>query len=449
MEIVILGAGYVGLTTAATLAFLGHHVTCVEVDETKLATLRAGGVPLFEPGLAELFRVARDRLSFSTVADAPVGTADVVFIAVGTPPLPDGSPDLRYVRAAATMIGQNLGDGFTVVVNKSTVPIGSGNWVESIVRAAAQRGRKFAVASNPEFLREGAALHDTLFPDRIVVGCDNPAAVERLRELYAPIIAQSFEPPAGVPRPAGFGQVAFVTTSLPSAELMKYAANAFLALKISFINEIGELAERVGADVREVAKGIGLDQRIGPRFLEAGIGWGGSCFGKDTSALVATGREYNLPMSIVQAARDANKRQRERVVEKLLAELKILNGRTIGLLGVAFKPNTDDIRDAPALDLARMLLRRGVNVRVHDPVAMPRARQEHPDVAIEYCESPDDVGRDADAIVLVTEWPQYRTLDWKRLAATMRAGLLLVDARNALDPEAIAAAGLRYLGVGR
>lgn len=453
MRVAIIGTGYVGLTTGVTLAYVGHEVICLDVDAFKLEKLRRGQAPIYEPGLEELLALVRDRMHFTEDYAQAIPQADVVFIAVGTPSLPDGNPDLQYLRQAAHSVGAHLGPGFTVVVNKSTVPIGSGNWVESLVQEAyaTRNGQKlqgqFAVASNPEFLREGSAIHDSLYPDRVVVGAEDQRALEVLYTLYRPILEQTFTPPSFIPRPEGLQAVPFIATDLTSAELIKYSANAFLALKVSFINEIAGLAERVGADVTQIAKGIGLDARIGTRFLQAGIGWGGSCFGKDTAALIATAQDYGLSMPIVAAAREANYRQRERIVEKLLAELKILKGRTIGLLGLAFKPNTDDLRDAPALDIARRLIERGVRVRVHDPVAMERARREHPHLALHYCETPEQVAEEADALVLVTEWAMYRELPWEEIARRMRRAVL-VDGRNFLDRAQMAALGFRYVGVG-
>jgi UDPglucose 6-dehydrogenase len=452
MKVSIIGTGYVGLTTGVCLGFLGHKVTCIDTDEKKIALLRSGKTPIFEPFLAELMAAAQPNLQFCTEYAGAVKDADVIFIAVGTPPSPDGSPDLRYLSEAARGIGKHYDGDFLVVVNKSTVPIGSGNWVGSLVRESfeQQHGHKanghFSVASNPEFLREGSALHDSLYPDRVVIGSDNNRALEVLYSLYRPILDQTFAPPPYLPRPEGVGAVPLISTDLASAELIKYAANAFLATKISYINEIGQLAEKVGADIAQVAKGIGLDARIGTRFLQAGIGWGGSCFGKDTSALVATAREYSLGMPIVEAAREVNRRQRDRVVEKLLGELKILKGRTIGLLGLAFKPNTDDLREAPAIDIARKLLERGCKVKVHDPVALERFEREYPDLAVVCCESPEDTADDVDALVLVTEWQEYRELNWEAIAGRMRTPLIL-DGRNALDRSRLERFGFRYLGI--
>jgi len=453
MRVSIIGTGYVGLTTGACLAFLGHKVTCLDSDEQKIALLRAGQTPIYEPFLTELLAAAQPNLQFCGEYGASIPDAEVIFIAVGTPPSANGSPDLRYLSAAARGIGEHYAGDFVVVVNKSTVPIGSGNWVGSLVREAYEQrhGRKadgqFAVASNPEFLREGTALHDSLYPDRVVIGAEDARSLEVLYTLYRPILDQTFAPPPDLPRPEGLGAVPLISTDLASAELIKYAANAFLALKISYINEIGQLAEKVGADIQQVAKGIGLDVRIGTRFLQSGIGWGGSCFGKDTSALVATASEYNLTMPIVEAAREINRRQRERVVEKLLGELKILKGRTIGLLGLAFKPNTDDLREAPAVEIARKLLERGSKVKVHDPVAMERFAREYGDLAVVACATPEQVADDADALVLVTEWQEYRELDWEAMAGRMRSRILL-DGRNALDGGRLTRFGFRYLGIG-
>jgi UDPglucose 6-dehydrogenase len=305
---------------------------------------------------------------------------------------------------------------------------------------------RLAVASNPEFLREGQALYDSLYPDRIVVGSEDRRAIEVLRELYEPILEQSFAPPPFLPQPERMGAVPFLTTDLASAELIKYGANAFLALKISFINELARLAEKVGADIREVARGIGLDHRIGPRFLQAGLGWGGSCFPKDTAALLAMGREYGLSLGITEAARKVNEDQRRWAVDKLLAELKTLKGRTIALLGLAFKANTDDLRESPALELARLLLNRGAFLRAHDPVALPRARKEV-SLPLEYAETPEEALRGADAVVLATDWPLYRTWPWQELKPLLRTPLVL-DARNFLDGKALADLGYRYLGMG-
>jgi UDPglucose 6-dehydrogenase len=454
MNVAILGTGYVGLTTGACLAFLGHEVVCVDSDPRKVESLQQCKMPFFEPYLPELLSDARENLCFTTDYAQAIPKAQVVFIAVGTPPSVSGAPDLSYLESAARGVGGNLGDHFTVIVNKSTVPIGSGNWVESLVRDAFQHrdggaspAGSFAVASNPEFLREGSALQDSLYPDRVVVGTDDEQTAEVLYTLYRPILEQTFTAPAYLPRPEQIQAVPLISTDLASAELIKYAANAFLSLKISYINEIGQLAEKVGADINQVAKGIGLDARIGTRFLQAGIGWGGSCFGKDTMALVSTAGEYGLEMPIVEAAQKVNRRQRQRVVEKLLGELKILKGRTIGLLGLAFKPHTDDLRDAPALEIAKRLIERGARVKAHDPVSMQRFREEQPGSGVLCCETPEEVALESDALVLVTEWPQYRDLNWECVAGSMRSAILL-DGRNVLDRARLTRAGFRYISLG-
>lgn len=443
MQVTVIGSGYVGLTTGICLAFLGHEVQCLDVDPVKIAALQRGEIPIYEPHLDKLLELASSRLSFTDSYAQAIPNAEVIFIAVGTPSLPDGQPDLKYLRAASEEIGLHLASEFTVIVNKSTVPIGSGNWVGALIREsqkAAGRSADFAVASNPEFLREGSAIEDSLYPDRIVIGSDQRRALEVLYSLYRPLVDQSFSAPSFCPRPEYFGAVPLVTTDAASAELIKYAANAFLATKISFINEIGQLADRVGADIRHIARGIGLDRRIGNRFLSAGLGWGGSCFGKDTAALAATGREYSLDMPIVNAARGVNVRMRERTVERLQDVLKILKGRTIAIFGLAFKPNTDDLRDAPAIDIIRRLRDRGAIVRAHDPVAMERFRREQPALAEVLVDSPEAAVQDADAVMLCTEWDDYRELNWDLLLPLMRQKHLL-DTRLVLDTDALNAKG--------
>jgi UDPglucose 6-dehydrogenase len=423
----------------------------LDSDEAKIRALREGKIPIYEPFLEEVFQEALQHLSFTSTYSEAIPDADVVFIAVGTPPTPSGAPNLEYLSQAAKSIGQHIKRDFVVVVNKSTVPIGSGNWVGSLLREAVS-GRtdkpasQFAVASNPEFLREGSALHDSLYPDRIVIGADEPKALEVLYTLYRPILDQTFTAPSYLPRPDDMGAVPLLSTDLASAELIKYAANAFLALKISFINEIGLVAERVGANIGEVGRGIGLDSRIGPRFLSAGIGWGGSCFGKDTAALIATAGEYGLHLPIVEAAKKINSRQRDRVVEKLLNELKILKGRTVGLLGLAFKPNTDDLREAPAIEIAQKLIDRGVRVKAHDPIAMEKFEQSYGKMGVQLCQNAEAVVEDCDAVVLVTEWNDYRELDWEALAKKMRCPLIL-DGRHTLDKEKLVRAGMKYISI--
>lgn len=455
MNTTVIGAGYVGLVTGATCAYFGHNVTFVDVDVTKLHAIEHGLSPIYEPGLDQLLQAGLTRITCSQDYADAIPAADIVFITVGTPYLSDGSPNMTYVEAAAREIGLNLGNRYTLIVNKSTVPVGSGNWVESIIRDAfeSRNGHRppngtFAVASNPEFLREGSALHDTFYADRIVIGSRDPRAVALLSELYQPIQNQDFVAPAFLPRPEGQRAVPVVTTDLASAELIKYAANAFLTVKISFINEMASLAESVGADVLQLSRGIGLDSRIGPRFLQAGIGWGGSCFGKDTSALVSIAQDYGKRVRIVEAAREVNRERREQVIEKLLGELKIIKGATIGILGVAFKPDTDDLRDAPALDIARRLLCRGAKVVAHDPVALRRARAEDPLPGLIFKDDPAEVFEGVDAVVLATDWPQYKTLPFADLVRKMNTPVFF-DGRNLLHPQQMARLGFRYISVGR
>jgi UDPglucose 6-dehydrogenase len=451
LNVTIIGTGYVGLTTGLALSYIGHDVTCVDVNPKVVERLRNGEPTIFEHGLGELLAAVRGRLEVHGTIP-PLRGRGVVLIAVGTPTRPDGDADLQYVDQAARDVAAAITAGAELtVVNKSTVPIGSGKHVCGIIeRALAERDVRATVrvASNPEFLAEGRAVHDSFYPDRIVIGADQPEAIAMLRELYAPILEQTFDPPPATPRPERYPLPSLITTSITSAELTKYAANSFLATKISFINEFAGLSERVGADITQVARAIGLDERIGSRFLHAGIGWGGSCFGKDTRAIMATADRYGYAMDIVRSAVDVNQRQRARVVEKLQDHLKVLRGTTIGLLGLAFKGGTDDLRDAPALTLIEMLAERGAVVRAHDPVAVPHARAQYPDLPASLHERVDELVQGCDAVVIVTDWDHYRHLKWGPLAASMR-GSLVLDARNLLKPELVEAAGLTYVGVGR
>lgn len=458
MRVTVIGTGYVGSVTGACLAYLGHHVTCVDTDQAKIAKWKKGEPPIYEPGLDELMAAAAQQggIEFTTDLAAPVRSSDVIFIAVGTPPAPDGSADLKYLEAAARGIGKAMDGGrFRVVVNKSTVPVGSGNLVETLVRegiAEAQPGGlgaiRFGVASNPEFLREGCALGDSLYPDRIVVGASDEQTLGMMLDLYAPLVDQSFDPPPGVPRPAGLLKVPLVTTTLTSAEMIKYAANAFLTVKIGFANEMANICERVGAQATEVMRGIGLDARIGSRFLNPGVGWGGSCFGKDVHALLQTAAEYGYAGKLLQASLEVNDAQRQMVIQKLQEKLLILKGRTIGLLGLSFKPDTDDLRDAPSLQIAGRLVQMGARVKVYDPIAMEACREQHPELKVRYCGSPREVAQDADALVVITEWKEFADLPLAELAGLM-ARPILVDGRNVFAPEAATAAGFDYTGIGR
>lgn len=455
MKVVIIGTGYVGLTTGVALAFLGHDVTCVDNNPQKITTLKNGEIPFHEPNLADLLQISTDKIRFvESYDEAKIDTSDVIFIAVGTPSLPDGSADLQYVRCVAEQIGCRLNNNFTVIVNKSTVPVGSGKLVQTLIHDEYQKKHKnesnepFAVISNPEFLRQGSAVVDTLFPDRIVIGGDNQKAIEILIDLYGKLIRQDFNPPDFVNRPQDCKFSNLVTCDLASAELIKYSANAFLALKISYINEIAGLASKVGADIKKISYGIGLDKRIGSKFLDAGIGWGGSCFGKDTSALISIGKNYELEMPIITAARKVNYQQRSWIIDKLLSELTQFDGATIALLGAAFKPKTDDLREAPSIDIARSLTLLGANVNITDPVALPNVRKNHSDLSLFYFEDPVEAFMAADAAVLVTEWEDYKHLDWTLLKKVMK-NPLIIDGRNFLDREHLTNLGYRYYGIGR
>jgi len=451
----VLGSGYAGLATGTSLAHLGHRVTCVDKDVRLVAQLVEGKIPFYEPGLEELMAKNADRLRFTTDLTAVTRTADVIFIAVGTPQGENGAADLSSVAAVARSIGRVLSKANRerplVIVNKSTVPVGSGNYVSTLIQDCLEEAgdgdeASFLVASNPEFLREGSAVYDSLFPDRLVVGTDSREALDTLRALYEPLIEQSFRSELD-PRPRV--AVPFVSTDLVSAEMIKYAANAFLATKVSFINEVANLCELVGADVSEVAYGIGLDERIGWRFLSAGIGWGGSCFPKDVAALRAAAREYEHETPLLDATVAVNERQRGRVILKLQRELHTLKGKRIALLGLAFKPNTDDLREAPSLKIACELDRRGARVVCYDPVVgRKKATAAAATDSLKVVYDPYEALREAHAAVIVTEWEEFRALDFERAASLMRKPPLLIDGRNALDPKEVKAAGIRYRGFG-
>ncbi|MEA5420968.1 UDP-glucose/GDP-mannose dehydrogenase family protein [Spirulina sp. CCNP1310] len=453
MQVCVIGTGYVGLVTGVCLSHIGHHVICVDNNEEKVKLMRSGQSPIYEPGLSELMKSCMEAGTLEFTADLGYGVehGDILFIAVGTPALPTGDSDTRYVEAVAKGIGQHLKDGYKVIVNKSTVPIGSGDWVRMIVLdGVAERQKveggsgeitaKFDVVSNPEFLREGSAVYDTFNPDRIVLGSNSEQAIAQMKQLYQPLVDRTFAAEPDLP------PVPVVATDLNSAEMIKYAANSFLATKISFINEIANICDRVGADVTQVAKGIGLDSRIGTKFLQAGLGWGGSCFPKDVSALIHTADDYGYDAELLKSAVTVNKRQRLITLEKLQHELKILKGKVIGLLGLTFKPDTDDMRDAPSLDLIEQLNRLGAKVKAFDPiVSQTGIGQGLTGVLVET-----DVERLADgcdALVLVTDWQQFAQIDYGKLASLMSTPVI-IDGRNFLDRQAAEAAGFRYVGVG-
>jgi UDPglucose 6-dehydrogenase len=432
MRIAMIGTGYVGLVSGACFADFGHRVTCVDNDAGKIDALRRGEIPIFEPGLGALVatNVKAKRLDFTTDLTTPVADADAVFIAVGTPSRRgDGHADLSYVHAAAREIAAAL-TGFTVVVTKSTVPVGTGDEVERLIREA-NPSADVVVASNPEFLREGAAIRDFKFPDRIVVGTSDERGRKVLGDVY---------------RPLSLNQAPLMFTERRTAELIKYAANAFLATKITFINEIADLSEKVGADVQEVARGIGLDNRIGPKFLHAGPGFGGSCFPKDTRALVKIAQDHDVQLRIVEAVLGVNDIRKRAMARKVLNVVGCLRGKTVAVLGLTFKPDTDDMREAPSIPLVTGLLDMGAKVRAHDPVGMEQASKELPD--IEYCKDPYACVRGADALVIITEWAQFRALDLKRLKREM-AQPVIVDLRNIYRPDDMAALGFIYESIGR
>jgi UDPglucose 6-dehydrogenase len=451
LRITIIGCGYVGLTTSVALAYTGHRVHCIDQSKDRVDALQNGGVPIHEAGVAELMGELASRLTFGgwETFDA---AADVVIIAVGTPRKGNGDVDLSYVEFVARDLGDRLQkDNLPIIVNKSTVPIGSSRRVESVISynlAARGINAQVTMASNPEFLREGSALFDTFYPDRIVVGVSVKQAADVLREMYRPILEQTFTPPEFLWRPEGYALPAFITTTPTSAELIKYAANTFLAMKISYINEIAGLAEKIGEDIKDVALGIGLDKRIGTQYLNAGIGWGGSCFGKDVQALIHTAMQYDLDMPLSRATVDVNMRQREELVKKLQGALKIIRGSTIGLLGLAFKPGTDDLRDAPSITIASRLIELGARIKAYDPVAMENCRCMHPELEIEYARSVKSLVEDTDALVLVTEWREFIDLPFPELGDMMRQKII-IDGRNVLDGKLLREHGFQYIGMGR
>jgi len=432
MRVVMVGTGYVGLVSGVCFADFGHEVICVDKDPAKIDTLNDGGIPIYEPGLQDLVasNVAAGRLSFTTDLKTAMKGAEAVFIAVGTPSRRgDGFADLSYVYAATEEIADNIED-FTVVITKSTVPVGTGDEVERII-SKKHGPDKFAVVSNPEFLREGAAINDFKRPDRVVVGTDSLRARGVMRDLY---------------RPLYLNETPIVFTDRRTSELIKYAANAFLATKITFINEMADLCESVGADVQEVARGIGLDKRIGGKFLHAGPGYGGSCFPKDTIALVRPGDEADVNLSIVKSVVDANERRKIRMAKKVMDAMDGVSGKTIAILGLAFKPNTDDMRDAPSITIINQLQKNGAKIRAYDPEAMKEAEKELSDVT--YAKNAYDCVTGADALVLVTEWDQFRALDMNRVKSLLNAPNV-IDLRNIYNSDDIKSLGINYVSVGR
>ena len=432
MHVTMIGTGYVGLVSGACFADFGHSVTCIDKDASKIERLRSGGIPIFEPGLEQLVasNVKAGRLFFDTDAAEAVQKADAVFIAVGTPSRRgDGHADLSYVYAAAEEIAGLL-DGFTVIITKSTVPVGTGDEIEKIIRAK-RPDAQFAVVSNPEFLREGAAIEDFKRPDRVVVGIEDERARPVMTELY---------------RPLYLNETPIVFTGRRTSELIKYAANAFLAMKITFINEMADLCEAVGADVQQVARGIGLDKRIGGKFLNAGPGYGGSCFPKDTLALVRTATDAGSPVRLIETTVKVNDDRKKAMAQKVAITAEDLKGKTVGVLGLTFKPNTDDMRDAPSLDIVPALQAMGAKVQAFDPEGLHEARQLLRDV--DFKADPYEVATGADALVIITEWDQFRALDLDRVKLLMNAPVL-VDLRNIYKPADVRARGFKYASIGR
>ncbi len=432
MDIAVIGTGYVGLVTGAGLSDFGNDVICVDVDVRKIDALNNGVIPIYEPGLDTLVskNVSEGRLRFSIdLADA-IRSSRAIFIAVGTPPKPDGSADLRYVEEVAHTIAKHM-NGPKLVITKSTVPIGTGRMIEQIIDSHGT-GHKASIVSNPEFLREGSAIEDFMKPDRVVVGATDPEAADMMKEIYAPL--HSLEIP-------------FVVTNVESSELIKYAANGFLAVKITFINEIAVVCEKVGADVHDVAIGMGLDSRIGPKFLQAGPGFGGSCFPKDTSAMANISRHHGYDFQIMEAVLRVNDAVKLRMIDKIVAALDgDVEGKTVAMLGLAFKPETDDMRDSPTIPIVKGLQQRGATMRAYDPQAMENAKTIFTDV--EYCADAYQTAEGADVLVLATEWNEFRALNFERIGKALRQPVI-VDLRNVYDPHRMAALGFRYTSVGR
>ena len=429
MNICVIGTGYVGLVTGAVFADLGNEVICVDADKSKVEMLNSGKMPIYEPGLEEMVHrsIEDSRISFTTEIARGVRNSEVIFIAVGTPPGPNGEPDITQIISVAKEIARNL-NKYKVIVNKSTVPIGTGNLVREIIETNRRREVDFDVVSNPEFLREGSAIHDTLNPDRIIIGAPSQTVAMKLLELYAPL-----------ERP-------MLITDVTSAEVIKYASNAFLSMKISFINAMASLCEEVGGDVLQVSKGMGYDRRIGEHFLQAGLGFGGSCFGKDLRALIHKCAEHGCNPQVLQSILDINDNQPVRFVNRVSSVLGGLKGRRIAVLGLAFKPNTDDMRDAKSIDVIGTLLSEGAIVQAYDPIAMDNCRRIFPQIA--YCENPYEAADGASAILLVTEWNEFRFLNFDRIKEVVERPVIF-DGRNMYDPQRMRRMGFEYYCIGR
>jgi len=430
MKVSIVGSGYVGLVSGACFAEMGHDVVCVDNDKAKVALLRSGGIPIYEPGLEELLKrqIAAGRIRFTHETEEGVDHADVIFIAVPTPPREDGSVDMTYIESVARAIGGAM-KKYLVVVDKSTVPVKTGEKVAETIKRYNPHGVDFDVVSNPEFLREGSAIKDLLEPDRIVIGVNGPRPVEKMKELYAPLKCKHI-----------------MITDINSAELIKHASNSFLALKISYINEVARVCEAAGANVNEVANGMGFDHRIARAFLNAGLGYGGSCFPKDLAAFIKISEEVGVDFRLLREVQAINQRTLEHFVKKVRDHFWVFKDKVIAIWGLSFKPNTDDIRHAAAMELIRVLLQEGAKVRAYDPVSMEKARAVHG--SVEYCKDPYEAARGAEALLLVTEWEEFRNADLEKLKSCM-ARPVLFDGRNVFDPAKIRAAGFTYFSMGR
>jgi len=429
MNISIIGSGYVGLVTGACFAELGNKVVCADNDINKISLLKKGILPIYEPGLEEMIKLnlKNKRLKFTSSIRVAVNSSEVIFIAVGTPALENGEADLTGIENVARSIAQNM-DGYRLIVEKSTVPVETCAWVKKTISTYVKKGHKFDVVSNPEFLREGSAINDFTHPDRIVLGVESIKAKQIMISLYQPLN-----------RP-------ILVTNIKSAELIKHASNAFLATKISFINAVSRICDKVGADVKEVAQGMGLDNRIGRHFLHAGIGYGGSCFPKDLEAFINIAEKLGYDFQILKAVRNTNEEQKKFVLQKIKDELWIIKDKTIAVLGLAFKPNTDDLRNSPSIDLVRSLVQEGVKVKVYDPRAMSKARELLKDVV--FCSNLYQAAKSADCLVVATEWNEFKELDFIRLKRTLKRPLI-IDARNIYDPKLLKEMGFTYIGVGR
>jgi UDPglucose 6-dehydrogenase len=452
MKICVIGTGYVGLVTGVCLAEINHNVICVDKDKSKINMLLDGKMPIYEPGLDKLVEknIKKKNLIFSSNVESAIKSQDIIFICVGTPPLPDGSADLQQVEEVAKVIGNNL-NNYKIIVNKSTVPIGSGDWVSMIINDNADNSHiksdsKFDVVSNPEFLREGTAISDTFFPDRIVLGSTSKSAIDTMKKLYEPIISQKFDLMDISFDPKNSKSIPIVESDLVSAEMIKYAANSFLATKISYINEIANICEKAGADINMVAYGIGLDSRIGRKFLNAGIGWGGSCFPKDVLALTKIAAEYGLATQLLNSVVNVNNQQRLIVVQKVQKTLKIIKGKSIGVLGISFKPNTDDTRDAPPITIMNNLVNLGAKVKAYDPIVKKTPETLNSKVLI--CDSIEDIFRDSDLVILATEWEDFKDINYKENGKLMK-DMNFIDGRNFLSKDEMIGYGFNYIGIGR